>query len=133
MPRPRRRSSTSALVRSALNLLFLTCAMLQIAPHPADGQSRVRGFAGVALLVASDDAAHRVRFPDEGASRVVALEADFIHAGPMAIGIEASHLGTVTGAYDAQCCIFRDKQREVTLLGILRERVSTSARVAPGI
>jgi hypothetical protein len=117
-------------VRSSLILFFLTCAMLAIAPHSADAQSQARGFVGVALLGASDDTSNRVRFPDEGASRVLALEADLMRAGTLAIGVEASHLGSVTGAYNAQCCIFRDEQREIAVLGVLRERVWNSARVA---
>ena len=100
-------------------------------PRPV--QHADRGFAGVGVLSARDDSVNRVRFRDEGASRVFLVEADVFRVGRAGFGVELSNLGTVTGRYDTLCCILRDEQKEISLLGVLRERVWRTNRVAVDI
>jgi hypothetical protein len=60
--------------------------------------------------------------PDQSSPRVFLFEANFFRAERAAFGVELLNLGTVTGSYDALCCILRDKQREISVLGVFRER-----------
>jgi hypothetical protein len=80
------------------------------------------GFVGVGVFGAGDDSFNRVRFPDQSSPHVFLFEANFFRAGRAAFGVELLNLGTVTGAYDALCCILRDKQKEISVLGVFRER-----------
>jgi hypothetical protein len=80
------------------------------------------GFVGLGVLGASDDRSDRVRFPDQGPSGVLFVEANFFRVGRAGFGVELLNLGTVTGSYDALCCILRDKQNEFSALAVVRER-----------
>jgi hypothetical protein len=117
------------------------CAVLLVLARPslARGQAARsvsitdHGFVGAGVFGASDDSSDRVRFPDQGSPGVFLFEANFFRAGRAGFGMEFLNLGTVTGSYDALCCILSDKQREISVLGVFRERAWGRSRLAVDI
>jgi hypothetical protein len=90
-----------------------------------------QGFVAAGVLTASDDSADRVRFPDGPVtgSRWFAEGAVFVGRG-IGLGIETVPLGTVSGSYDAACCILRDDEREKAIFGAVRWRALHLRRIA---
>jgi len=75
------------------------------------------GFVSGGVIALSDDSPERTRFYDSrpGASSWFADAAVSI-ASRFGVGVERFPLGTVTGSYDAACCILRDYERETALV-----------------
>ena len=128
-------------VRSSIFIITFSVLMLhsrsllaqnQTARSPTNAD---RGFLGAGVFAANDDASNRVRFPDVNGSPSLRLtiEAEVVRAGRIGLGLEFSTLGTVTGSYNAACCILRDEQKETSVLAVVRERVWRKDRLAVDI
>jgi hypothetical protein len=89
------------------------------------------GFAAAGIVSTSDDAASRTRFPDGPVSGGLWFigAAAFVGHG-VALGVEALSLGSVTGSYNADCCILRDQEEEKAILATVRWRALRLHRLA---
>src|SRR5436190_13643816 len=105
-------------------LLFCTSSFAQTL-------GRGHGIVGVGIVAATDDSAERTRFgPTATPGSLWLFDAAVFVAGRIGVGAEVLPLGSVTGASDIACCVFRDVERERALLVTGRWRALSRQQIA---
>jgi len=118
------------LATGSLEPLALVAQQATTRPS-ASTSSPARGFAGAGLVVATSDAADRIRFPDPAtAPRLWTLEFGVPVGARAGLGGEFVSLGRVAGGTRGASFELNERQAEWLLQGIVRVRAWAGPRIA---
>jgi len=106
-------------------------AFLMSTPALAQSGGLGQGIVVAGIMTTSDDSADRTRFADGTVTGSTWFVEGAVFVGHgIGLGIEVVPLGSITGSYDARCCILRDYERESAIIGTVRWRTLHLRRFA---